>query len=813
MRRRPAIAAACIAAALLAVYGVRAQHDSHLPPPPFATADTPLRPALSLLRDGKTEEARKIINELIAKQPTDAELYHQLARSYLMDFYGNPDPARARTALNLAMEALANTLKRHPDHIPALKAKAVIHARAELLFYDPNLAWQMASRIAKLQPSASEYLLGLTDWLSGEVRFTTESGHRVPHDPITGLNRSIQILETVLDASMPYSNEEANALLQMGKTLAKRRDYNEAIRYFERALNRPAAAAIRPEILREMGATYYRDGQYGAAARSFYRSMQMRLNPTDGWLLHVSLKRWKEGGIQLPAEMQFPQAEVPPAPAALAFEDVAKQMGVNRFDGNGTCAFGDVDGDGKHDLLLAGSGTFLSLYRNEGARFREVTVESGLAKVPSAYSLNLIDYDNDGKLDLYLALNGWNGPMKNRLYRNVGDGKFQDVSEQSGTADAGSGFVSVWGDLDNDGLLDLVVANGVLKDGSVPQVYRNKGDGTFANVTKQAGINEPATYGTIGAALGDYDHDGDLDVFFNGLNDSPNRLYRNEGKLRFTDVTRQAGVTQPSHNGFVAFFTDYNNDAWPDLLTVSLAPWDAVVQSLTKFFRVPNRSAIHPDSVRLFRNNAKGGFTDVTFDSRLYYPMGVMGAGVADLDNDGSVDFYFGTGDPQLSRIEPNRLFRATGDGAFSDVTNVVGLSQPGKKGHGVCFIDLDDDGDLEMYAQLGGHYAGDHAENAFYRNLKGNTNNWLQLELNGTKSNRFAVGASVILTAGPTKFHREVKGSEGFGSSSPFRLHFGLGRLPGVDTVEIRWPSGTVQTLGSTKANQLLKITEAESR
>src|SRR5687767_675103 len=145
MRSRSVVLAAGAAAALLGVYHLGAQHDNHLPPPPLASADTPLRPALSLLRDGKTEEARKLINDLLSKQPGDAELYHQLARSYLMDFYGNPDPAKARTALNLAMEALANTLKRHPDHIPALKAKAVIHARAELLFYDPDLAWQMAS--------------------------------------------------------------------------------------------------------------------------------------------------------------------------------------------------------------------------------------------------------------------------------------------------------------------------------------------------------------------------------------------------------------------------------------------------------------------------------------------------------------------------------------------------------------------------------------------------------------------------------------------------------------------------------------------
>jgi hypothetical protein len=408
-----------------------------------------------------------------------------------------------------------------------------------------------------------------------------------------------------------------------------------------------------------------------------------------------------------------------------------------------------------------------------------------------------------------MALNGWNGPMANRLFRNVG-GKFVDVSKRSGVADAGSGFVSVWGDLDNDGYPDLVVANGVLKDGSTPQVYRNKGDGTFTNVTLAVGIKEPPTYGTIGVALGDYDRDGDLDIFFNGLVNSPNRLYRNDGGMRFTEVTRAAGLSgQPLHNGFVAFFTDYNNDTWPDLLVTSLAPWDAVVGSLMKTFTLPDRSHVHADATRLFRNKKDGTFEDVTLPAGLAYPMGVMGAGVADLDNDGFVDFYFGTGDPQLSRIEPNRLFHNEGNGAFRDVTRALSLSQPGKKGHGVCFIDIDHDGDLELYAQLGGHYSGDHAENAFYRNLKGNQNNWLELELEGVKSNRFGIGASVVLTAGDATFQREVKGSEGFGSTNPYVLHFGLGKRTEIAAVTITWPGGSKQVVKGVKVNQRMKVKE----
>jgi hypothetical protein len=203
--------------------------------------------------------------------------------------------------------------------------------------------------------------------------------------------------------------------------------------------------------------------------------------------------------------------------------------------------------------------------------------------------------------------------------------------------------------------------------------------------------------------------------------------------MKFTEVSRQARVTQPPHNGFVAFFAELDNDGWPHLLTTSLAPWDAVLHALTRFFTQPQPSGVHAGAPRLFRNNRDGTFTGVTVSAGLFYPMGTMGAGIADLDKDGRLDFYSGTGDPQLSRLEPNRFFRNEGGGTFSDATHVTGFARPGNKGYGMASIDIGSDGDLDVYAQLGGHYLGDHARNA------------LDLTL-----------------------HREVKGSEGFVSTDP---------------------------------------------
>jgi tetratricopeptide (TPR) repeat protein len=765
-------------------------------------AQEPLQKALELLRQSKTAEARAILAGVPEKT---AELEYQIARSHLLDFYQIEDPLKRRASLALAMDALGTAVKKDGNHIPSLRAKAVIHARAELLYYDPNLAYEMASRIAKLEPNSSAYILNLTEWMSGEVRFTHDSSHRVPHDPLLGLDRSIPLLERVLDSVVPYSPEESAAFFTLGKTLSRRGDFAKAIPYFQQLLRRTKDPGQIAETHREIGTCYYRTQNFIDAAASFYQALQWQpKNPVDQWMLKITLDQIPEAARPpMPKDVLFPATPVT-KPSVFAFQDIAPALGVNRFDGNGTCAWGDYDGDGDLDLFLAGSGTFMAVYRNDGKKFTEVTAEVGLSHVPSGYSLNVIDYDNDGKLDLYVTLNGWSGPAKNKLFRNVG-GKFEDVSAASGADDPGDGFVSVWGDLDNDGYLDLVIANGVLKDGSTPQVYRNTGAGKFVRVEA---FKEPPQWGAIGAALGDYDKDGDLDILINGLNDAPNRLYRNDGIWKFTEVTRQAGVMQPPHNGFVCFFFDYNNDGWPDILTTSLAPWPAVVEGMTAGYspRVP-----HQDSSRLFRNNGNGTFTDATMQAKLFYPMGTMGAGVADLDNDGYLDIYFGTGDPQLTRLEPNRFFRNNGDGTFSDQPQPLGVARPGNKGHGVTFLDFDNDGDLDVYAQLGGHYPGDHAYNALYENRSSTAgNHWLQLDLKGVRSNRFAVGTQVTVRSGQWQAYREVKGSEGFGATNPYRVHFGLGARPAIEMVEIRWPSGATQQLKNVKADRVVSVTEA---
>ncbi len=767
----------------------------------FPQPPQPSGEALLLLREGKTAQARELLGSP-SSPGASAEIRYQIARSYLLDFYQLQDPLQRRESLRQAMDALSTAIAADANHIPALRAKAVIHARAELLYYDPNLAYELASRIAKLEPNANSYILNLTEWMSGEVRFTQDSSHRVPHDPLLGLDRSIPLLERVIDSAIPFSPEELAAFFQLGKTLSRRGDFAKAIPHFQQVLKRTKDPTQTAETHREIGTCYYRSGNFIDAASHFYQAQQWVKDPIDQWMLKVALDQIPESSRPpLPRGVLFPGRSVARSP--VEFRDIAPKLGIDRLNGNGTVAWGDYDGDGDLDLFLAGSGHFLAVYRNDGLdrKFTDVTKEVGLANVPSGYSLNLIDYDKDGKLDLYVCLNGWSGPMKNKLFHNVG-GRFEDVSAASGADDDGDGFVSVWGDLDNDGWIDLVIANGVLKDGSTPRVYRNNGDGTFRRMTP---FQEPPQWGAIGIALGDYDKDGDLDIFINGLNDAPNRLYRNDGNWRFTEVTRQAGVTQEPHNGFVCFLFDYDNDGWQDLLTTSLAPWPAVVEGMRGDYS-PGRP--HPDATRLFRNKGDGTFQDVTMQAGLFYPMGTMGAGVADLDNDGYMDIYFGTGDPQLTRLEPNRFFHNNGDGTFSEQD--CGFARPGNKGHGVAFVDIDNDGDLDLYAQLGGHYPGDRARNALYENHSKGNNHWLMLDLEGVRGDRFGIGAQVtVRAAGGWQAFREVKGSEGFGATNPYRVHFGLGNRTLLESVEIRWPGGVVQRLPRVKADQVLAVKE----
>ena len=484
------------------------------------------------------------------------------------------------------------------------------------------------------------------------------------------------------------------------------------------------------------------------------------------------------------------------------FTDVAPDLRMDKVDGGRGSAWGDYDNDGDLDIVAVGTYQPHALFRNNGdGTFTNVADAAGIADPRGGWGSLFADYDNDGDVDLYITRGGWSGAAENTLYHNNGDGTFTDVTHAAGVADPQSSFCAAWADYDNDGYLDLYIADGVIGDGAANVLYRNNGDGTFTNTAAAAGVAD--TGNSLGTAWGDYDKDGHIDLHVVNYGQS-NVLYRNNGDGTFTDVTPTTGMKLPVTDAFVTFFLDVDNDADLDIFISNSGSFQAFIAG-----QITGTATHDADRQVLYRNNGDGTFTDVTRESGLYHAYGAMGANFGDINSDGYLDIYLATGAPQMGRLERDALFRNNGDGTFTDATAALGLGNIGK-GHGVTFGDVDTDGDVDIYVPVGGAFIGDQWHNLFYRN-NGTGNNWLTLKLVGVKSNRDGIGAKVTLHIGDDVIYREVSGGCGFGSTNSLSLEIGLGTHTKVDTLEIVWPSGQVDTHRNLSVNQRRILTEGE--
>ncbi|MBN8247692.1 MAG: CRTAC1 family protein, partial [Verrucomicrobia bacterium] len=316
-----------------------------------------------------------------------------------------------------------------------------------------------------------------------------------------------------------------------------------------------------------------------------------------------------------------------------------------------------------------------------------------------------------------------------------------------------------------------------------------------------------------GVAAGDYDNDGRPDLYISRLGE-PNLLFRNEGPLpgiaagwRFADVTHAAGVAEPRFS-FPTWFFDFDNDGWEDLFVGGYRASD-VGDLAADYLGLPH----HAERPRLYRNRGDGTFQDVTHAMGLDRVLLAMGANHGDLDNDGWLDFYLGTGEPDLSALMPNRMFRNAGGTRFQDVTTAGGFGHL-QKGHGVSFGDLDHDGDQDIYHVLGGAFEGDAYPNALFEN-PGHGHHWVKLQVIGTRANRSAIGARIHIQAsgpdGPRTLHRTVSSGGSFGAS-PLRQEIGLGRCTSLDRVEVTWPgSGARQAFTHLPTGTLIRIREGD--
>jgi hypothetical protein len=316
-------------------------------------------------------------------------------------------------------------------------------------------------------------------------------------------------------------------------------------------------------------------------------------------------------------------------------------------------------------------------------RFHDVAPSLGLDIVDHAGGSIMEDFDGDGYLDIMAS--SWELDDQLRYFRNNGNGTFTEMTEAAGLKGITGGLNLCHADYNNDGWLDLFFANESYKNSRHPfQLYHNNGDGTFTEVAAEVGV--AATGFAKGAAWGDYNNDGRLDLYVSILH-GPNILYRNEGRdasgrWSFKNVGAEAGVTEPI-DSFPTWFWDYDNDGWLDIFVSGYyVPFGAVAAD---YLGLPTNA----ERPRLYRNNRDGTFTDVTRACRLYKVLFTMGCNFGDLDNDGFLDFYLGTGDPDFRSLMPNRMFRNAEGKYFQDVTTSGGFGHL-QKGHGVSFGDLD---------------------------------------------------------------------------------------------------------------------------
>ena len=547
-------------------------------------------------------------------------------------------------------------------------------------------------------------------------------------------------------------------------------------------------------------------------------------NLTARWLLNIAAMTLGTYPTAVPPAYVIPESVFASEYPLPRFENVAKHSGLDVYGLSGGAILDDFDNDGDLDLMLSGMGfeEQVRLFRNDGrGSFEERTEQSGLLGETGGLNMVHADYDNDGFLDVLILRGGWmksEGRFPMSLLRNNGDFTFGDVTEAAGLLEhLAPTQTATFFDYDGDGWLDLFVGNESAPVGSPPdevhrcELFHSNRDGTFTNVAKESGV-DIITFAKA-VTSGDYNNDGRPDIYVSSFADK-NRLLRNDGPppgggpgWRFTNVAAAAGVEQP-FDSFGTFFFDYDNDGWEDLWVTGYSVTTARDQA-ADYLGLPTRV----DRGRLYRNRGDSTFEDVTRPAGLFKVVPGMGLNFGDLDSDGFLDFYLGTGTPVLSTLVPNRMFRNDGGRRFQDVTTAGNFGHI-QKGHAVCFGDVDGDGDQDVFEKMGGAFGGDKAYSTLYAN-PGNGNRWLGLELEGVSANRSAIGArikvSVLGKGGARSYHRTVSAGGTFGGS-PLRQHVGLGDAEQITSVHITWPgTGRVQEVRGLPLDRWHRIREGQ--
>lgn len=551
----------------------------------------------------------------------------------------------------------------------------------------------------------------------------------------------------------------------------------------------------------------------------------LRGHPSDlsgRWLLNVAHMTLGEYPERVPPEWLIPADVFRSELDVGRFRDVASAVGLGRTELSGGALVDDFDGDGQLDVVTSSIGLRdpMRFFRNRGdGSFEDRTRQAGLAGLNGGLNLVHADFDNDGDPDILVLRGGWmgeGGRFPNSLLRNDG-GRFEDVTKQARVLSFHPTQTAVWFDYNGDGWLDLFIGN-ESSPGGPPhpcELYRNNRNGTFTDVSR---INRMDVVAFVkGCTTLDYDNDGRPDLFLS-IQGGRSLLFRNDGpkpadgveKARwgFTEVAEQAGVALQRFT-FPCWSFDYDNDGFEDLFVAGYHI-NSVGDVVADMLGMPSPA----ERSKLYRNRGDGTFEDVSRAAGVDRVLHAMGSNFGDLDNDGWLDMRLGTGDPSLATIIPNLMFRNDRGRRFQDVTTSGGFGNL-QKGHAVAFADLDNDGDQDVYEDLGGAYHGDQYPNALLEN-PGHGNHWIKLKLEGRTANRSGIGARIRVRCatpeGDRIIHRTCNTGGSFGGN-PLRLEIGLGRATAVKSVEIDWPgSRSRQSVGIPRIDSAYRIREGDA-